>query len=237
MAGKVDFKIIGDSVNGLNTRYIGSKNDIDISNYNAHLNTYFNIDVQQSAYFTMLIEGFEYGRFHASHYSKTFSSNDGRRDNYFLNQANKFQATGQSISTGFETFSRNGSEFWLPLKSLQYSQGSIENMSIAVGTFADLQLPFRKHCPSLSVEMYDHRSDFFEMKLKEWHAQSAVPTGFVPVLESITKKVTLRGYATNGEQNYNQECQCILGDDISTSRAYEGNDLKVISFKLIIVGY
>lgn len=237
MAGKVDFKIIGDSINGLNTQYIGDKNDIPISNYNAHLNTYFNIDVQQSAYFTMLIEGFEYNRFHASHYSTTSSRDDGRRDFVYAQQQDAFGAEAPVRVTGFDNFQKNGSKFWIPLKSLQYSQGSIENMSVTVGTFADLQLPFRKHCPSLTVEMYDHRSDFFEMKLKEWHAQTVVPTGFVPVLESIVKKVTLRGYATNGEQNYNQECQCILADDISVNRSYESNDLKVVSFKLIIVGY
>ena len=47
------------------TRYKGGyKNEPMISSTNSLMNTYFNIDVQQSAYFTMLIEGFEYGRFH-----------------------------------------------------------------------------------------------------------------------------------------------------------------------------
>lgn len=237
MAGKVDFKVIGDSINGQNIRYIGTKNDISISNYNAHLNTYFNIDIQQSAYFTMLIEGFEYNRFHTSIKSTTKRFEDGRRDVFFNTGASAFGAGETLRTTNFESFNMNGSAFWIPLKSLQYSQGSIENMSIAVGAFADIQLPYRKHAPTLTVEMYDHRSEFFEMKLREWHSQSVITQGFVPVLESITKKVILRGFATNGEQNYQQECQCILGDDISTSRNYEDNALKVISFKLVIVGY
>ena len=85
--------------------------------------------------------------------------------------------------------------------------------------------------------MVDHRSDFFEMKLREWHAQSVVTQGFVPVLESITKKVTIRGWSPNGECNSVTVCDCILADDISTTRGYEGNDMKVISFKLMVVGY
>lgn len=235
--GKVNFSIIGDSVNGQNTRYIGDRNDVSISSYNSHLNTYFNIDVQQSAYFTMLIDGFEYGRFHASYKSITSSINDGRRDMYYDDQVNKFQATEKYKSTGFENFGQNGSIFWLPLKSLQYSQGSIENMTVPVAAFADLQLPFRKRSPSFTVEMYDHRSDFYEMKLREWHTQSVVTGGYVPVLESIAKKVTIRGWATNGECNSVTECLCILGDDITTNRSYDANDLKIISFKLIVVGY
>lgn len=237
MAGKVSYSIIGDSVNGLNTKYIGTRNDVSISNYNAHLNTYFNIDVQQSAYFTMLIEGFEYNRFHASVQSTTSSWNDGRRDSYYAYNSKTFEATETQISTGFESFSQNTSAYWMPLKSLNYSQGSLENMSIAVGVLADIQLPFRKHSPTLSVETFDHRSDFYEMKLKEWHSQSVVTNGFVPVLESIVKKVTIRGFATNGEQNTQQECYCILGDDITVNRSYEENALKVVSFKLVVVGY
>lgn len=201
------------------TTYIGAKNDIAITNRQQHQNSYFNIDVQRSDTFTMLIEGFEYGRYHASYKSVSSAPWDG------------------VINPNFDRFSSNDSIFWMPLKSLTYSQGSIENMSIAVGTFSDLSLPFRKHCPTLTVEMVDHRSDFFEMKLREWHAQSVVTQGFVPVLESITKKVTIRGWAPNGECNSVTVCDCILADDISTTRGYEGNDMKVISFKLMVVGY
>lgn len=216
MSGKVDFKLVAVEQG---TKYIGDRNDTSISNYNAHLNSYFNIDVQQSAYFTMLIEGFEYGRFHTSISSITSARNDG------------------IINPSFDKFSKNGSIYWMPLKSLSQSQGSIETMSIPCGVFADLQLPFRKNSPTLSVECYDHRSDFFEMKLKEWHAQSVLTAGYVPVLESITKKVTIRGFATNGECNSVTICQCILADDITVNRDYESNSLKVVSFKLVVVGY
>lgn len=228
------------------TKYKGGyKNEMSISHLNAHQNTYFNIDVQQSAYFTMLIEGFEYGRFHSSLTSITNSYNDGRRDYYFNNNQNAFnvttidpQAPANSMRyTGWDKFKGNSSEHWLPLKSLQYSQGSIETMSLASGTFSDIQLPFRKHSPTLTVEMYDHRSDFFEMKLREWHSESVLTGGFVPVLESITKNVRIRGYSTNGECNYVTNCQCILADDIVTTRGYDSNELKVIQFKMVVVGY
>lgn len=227
----------------------GYTNEMSISHLNAHHNSYFNIDIQQSAYFTMLIEGFEYGRFHSSLTSITQSYNDGRRDFYFNNNPNAFNVTTKYSSnpaasmnyTGWDNFVKqkkgNSSENWLPLKSLQYSQGSIETMSLASGTFSDIQLPFRKHSPTLTVEMYDHRSDFFEMKLREWHSESVLTGGFVPVLESITKKVKIRGYSTNGECNYVTECQCILADDIVTTRGYDSNELKVIQFKLVVVGY
>lgn len=231
MAGKVNFSVLE------GTSYIGDKNDIDISKNNAHLNTYFNIDVQQSAYFTMLIEGFEYGRFHSSYMSVTSSANDGRRDNYYNRSNNAFDSGKPLQNTGFENFGRNGSIYWMPLKSLSYNQGSIETTNIAVGAFADLQLPFRKHSPTLSVETYDARNDFFEMKLREWHNMSVLTEGFVPVLESICRKVQIRSWATNGECNSLTECQCILADDITCTRTYEGNDLKVVSFKLIVVGW
>ena len=217
MSGKVAFSLLS------GTTYIGNKNDFDISKNNAHLNSYFNIDMSQSAYFTMLIEGFEYGRFHTSYMSVTTSPNDGRRDTY--------------KSTNFDNFGRNGSIYWMPLKSLSYNQGSIETASIAVGAFADLQMPFRKHSPTFSVEMYDARNDFFEMKLREWHNMSVLTEGFVPVLESICKKVQIRSWATNGECNSLTECQCILADDINVTRSYDGNDLKLIQFKLIVVGW
>lgn len=231
MSGKVSFSILE------GTKYIGDKNDLDISKNNAHLNTYFNIDMSQAAYFCMLIDGFEYGRFHSSYMSTTTSANDGRRDNYFNRSNNAFDFGKPSHSTGFENFTQNGSIYWMPLKSLQYTQGSIETMSVAVGAFADLQLPFRKHSPTFTVEMYDARNDFFEMKLREWHNMSVLTEGYVPVLESICRKVTIRSWATNGECNSVTECQCILADDINVTRSYDGNDLKLIQFKLIVVGW
>lgn len=234
MAPKVNFTTLLRDEKG--TTYIGDKNDMSVSNYNAHLNTYFNIDVQQSAYFTMHVEGWEYGRFHSSYKSTTTSRNDGRRDYYFNDAPNKFQSSKEHYS-GFDRFDTNSSIFWMPIKSLQYSQGSIETMTLACGAFADLQLPFRKRSPVLTVESYDHRSDFFEMKLREWHSQSVLTGGYVPVLESIVKDVTIRQWATNGECNAVTKCSCILADDITTTRGYEGNELKVIQFKLVVVGY
>ena len=216
MSGKVNFSILE------GTKYIGDKNDLDISKNNAHLNTYFNLDISQSAYFTMLIDGFEYGRFHSSYMSTTTSRNDGRRDNYFNRSNNAFDFGKPSNSTGFENFTQNGSIYWMPLKSLQYTQGSIETM---------------KHSPTFTVEMYDARNDFFEMKLREWHNMSVLTEGYVPVLESICRKVQIRSWATNGECNSLTECQCILADDINVTRSYDGNDLKLIQFKLIVVGW
>lgn len=240
MTGRVNFSVLE------GTQYIGAKNDVDITKYNAHLNTYFNIDIQQSAYFTMLIEGFEYNRFHASFQSLASGWEYGSRDSAFYGDpANRFSSTSDTAfgwnasqnNTRFDRFSQNNSIFWMPLKSLQYSQGPIETMSVAVGAFADLQLPFRKHSPTLSVETYDHRSDFFEMKLREWHAQSVITQGYVPVLESITKKVTIRSWATNGECNSTTICRCILADDITVNRSYEENGFKSVSFKLVVVGW
>lgn len=224
------------------TTYIGDKNDNDISKLNSHYNSYFNIDMSQSAYYSMLIEGFEYGRFHSSYMSVTTSKNDGRRDNYYERSANAFNNINnltprETTSTNFDNWGRNGSIFWMPLKSLQYNQGSIETANIAVGAFADLHMPFRKHSPTFTVEMYDARNDYFEMKLREWHNMSVLTQGFVPVLESICKKVQIRSWATNGECNSLTECQCILADDINVTRTYEGNDLKLIQFKLIVVGW
>lgn len=227
----------------------GFKNEMSVSHLNAHHNSYFNIDVQQSAYFTMMIDGFEYGRFHASFSSTTQSYNDGRRDFYFKDNKNAFNVTTIDPSnpsasmkySGWNDYTKQGrtnsTKYWLPIKSLQYSQGSIETMSIASGTFSDIQLPFRKHSPTLTVEMYDHRSDFFEMKLREWHSESVLNGGYVPVLESICKEVTIWGYSTNGECNSITVCQCILADDIVTTRGYDSNELKVIQFKLVVVGY
>ena len=227
----------------------GYTNEMDISHLNAHHNTIFNLDIQQSAYFTMNIPDFNYGRFYSSISSVTTSYNDGRRDFYFNRNSNAFNVdtvdptnpAGSMNYTGWDNFKKqhrgNASKHWLPLKSLQYSQGSIETMTLASGTFSDIQLPFRKHSPTLTVEMYDHRSDFFEMKLREWHSESVLTGGFVPVLESICKEVEIRGYSTNGECNYVTTCQCILADDIVTTRGYDSNELKVIQFKLVIVGY
>lgn len=224
------------------TTYIGNKNDIDISKNNASLNSYFQIDMQRSDSYSMLIEGFEYGRFHTSYMSTTASKSAGRRDYYYEKDPNAFNDINnltprKTISTNFDNWGRNGSIYWMPLKSLTYTQGAIENTTFGVGAFADLQLPFRKHSPTLQVELCDARNDFFEMKLREWHNMSVITDGFVPVLESICKKVQIRSWATNGECNSLTECQCILADDISVTRSYEANDLKVISFKLVVVGW
>lgn len=227
MAGKVNYQILGA---GQGVTYIGDRNDNAITNASSHYNTYFNIDMQQSAYFTMLIEGFDYSRFYVSYKSITNS-----RD-YGAVQSPTDIASGSNTSS-FDNWGVNASMNFMPLKSLNYSQGSIETMSIACGAFSDLALPFRKKCPTLAVEMYDHRSDFFEMKLREWHTMSVVTDGFVPILESITKKVTIKSWATNGECNSTQTCDCLLADDISVTRDYSSNDLKTISFKLIVVGY
>ena len=236
MAGKVNFQVLE------GTTYIGDKNDMSISKNNAHYNSYFNIDMAQSAYFTMLIEGFQYNRFHSSYMSTTTSPKDGRSDYSYVNTPNAFRNVRNStprsvVSSSFDNFGKNGSIYWMPLKSLSYNQGTLETANIAVGAFADLHLPFRKHSPTLTVEMYDHRSDFFEMKLREWHNMSVLSEGFVPVLESICRTVQIRSWATNGECNSLTECQCILADDINITRSYDGNDLKLIQFKLIVVGW
>lgn len=226
--GKVNFGILQ---SGQGTTYIGNVADNVVTSKQQHLNSYFNIDAQRIYTFTMLIEGFEYGRYHASYKSITQSVNDGIASQVYNPVTKRYE------STGFDNFKQNASINWIPLKSCVFSQGGIENMSIAVGAFSDIQLPFRKHCPTLTCELYDHKSDFFEMKLREWHAQSVVSSGFVPVLESITKKVTIRAWSPTGECNSVQDVQCILGEDISVSRNYADNDLKVISFKMIVVGY
>ena len=245
----------------------GWNNEIDITSVNSQVNTYFNIDIQQSAYFTMLIEGFEYNRFHTQvRATNAGTYNAGRSDFTFRNDptptavyepysnTNTYVTGGDTVRenwikdniqySNWEGSTKQGgpwkgrqSEYWLPLKSLQYSQGSIEALSLAAGTFSDLRLPFRKQSPTLTVEMYDHRSDYFEMKLREWHSESVLTGGFVPVLENIKKHVKIIGFSTNGGWNYTTECDCILIDDITTSRSYAENDLKVISFKLLVVGY
>lgn len=235
------------------TKYKGGfKGEIDISKTNSHVNTYFNIDAQQSAYFTLMIEGFEYNRYHTQVSAPGATYLSGRRDFYFESDPVPSTAGDGSMSgidtakrwinnnirySGWQNYGTRKSEYWLPLKSLQYSQGSIEALSLAAGTFSDLRLPFRKQSPTLTIELYDHRSDYFEMKLREWHSESVLTAGYVPVLESISKKVTIAGYSTNGDQNYKTRCDCILIDDISTSRDYASNDLKVVSFKLLVIGY
>lgn len=233
---KVNFSVLE------GTSYIGDKNDVQISKNNANLNHVQLLDAAQSSYFTMLIEGFEYSRFYTSYMSTTTSKNHGRRDYYYEKDPNAFNDINnltprKTVSTNFDNWGRNGSIYWMPLKSLTYTQGAIENTTFGVGAFADLQLPFRKHSPTLQVELCDARSDFFEMKLREWHNMSVITDGFVPVLESISKKVQIRSWATNGECNSLTECQCILADDISVTRSYEANDLKIISFKLVVVGW
>jgi hypothetical protein len=51
--------------------FIGAKNNLEISSdpYNPTYNSYFNIDVQQSAYFTMMVEGWKFNRFHTAIFS------------------------------------------------------------------------------------------------------------------------------------------------------------------------
>lgn len=248
--GNIFYTIGGNNVSKVNfsviegVSYIGDKNDNLISKNNSHINTIFNLESAQASYYTLLIEGFEYSRYYTSHMSTTASPRMGRRDGYYSYSSDAFNYTGMTPdykkewhSTGFENFKRNGSIYWIPVKSLTYTQGAIENTTFGVGAFADLQLPFRKHSPTLQIEMYDARSDFFEMKLREWHNMSVITDGFVPVLESISKKVQIRSWATNGECNSLTECQCILADDISVTRSYEANDLKIISFKLVVVGW
>lgn len=267
---EVKFSILKDEKG---TTYKGGyTNEPEINSTNSLINTYFNIDIQQSAYFTLLIEGMEYGRFHTQIEAVTpngLGMTNGRRDYFFEEDpvpTAKYEPTTAHKTEGSLTYvtgsqaeretwieskvkytpGKNGqwqnfkgrrTVHWLPLKSLQYSQGSIEALSLATGTFSDLRLPFRKQSPTLTIEMYDHRSDFFEMKLREWHSETVLTGGFVPVLESIKRHVWLRGFSTNGDCNYVTECDCILIDDINTSRDYASNDLKVISFKLLIIGY
>src|SRR5574344_809592 len=136
--GNVHFNILKTDCG---TTYIGTKNNTKITNIDYHTNTLFNLDMAQSAYFTILIEGFEYDRFYTAYMSTTKSENDGIRNR------------------GFDHFTGNSSIYWMPIKSIQISQGALENVSLAVGAFADLQIPFRRHLPTLTVEMSDHRSE------------------------------------------------------------------------------
>lgn len=129
----------------------------------------------------------------------------------------------------------NFGEF-LPVKSIDFSYTSYENMSIPVAIFGDFPLLNKKRVSTLTLTCYDNDNNDLESDLRVWE-NTCFPMGrYVAYITDVAKKLTYKGYNVKGKETLEASFYVIPSGRISVSRDYSANDAKMINFGLVCVG-
>ena len=139
---------------------------------------------------------------------------------------------------GFTMYTTPAGTFskFLPVKSLNYTYTSYENMSVPLAIFGDFPLLNRKRVSTLSLTCFDTDDNKLEHELRNWE-NMCFPNGrFVAYMEDIVRKFVYRGYNVKGKETYNASFFVMPSGNIATSRDYSANDAKLINFNLVCVG-
>ena len=135
-----------------------------------------------------------------------------------------------SFSSGLGTYKN-----YLPIKSMNFSYTSYENMSIPLNIFGDFPLLHRKKMSAISITCYDMDQDVIELALREWEKQ-CFPQNCVEYMDCIKAEFRYRSYDVTGKMNFEKVLEVIPTGSVSVSRSYEENNAKLLNFSLIVVG-
>lgn len=129
----------------------------------------------------------------------------------------------------------NFGEF-LPVKNIDLSYTSYENMSIPVAIFGDFPLLNKKRVSTINLTCYDNDNNDLENELRTWES-TCFPLGrYVAYITDVAKKFTYKGYNVKGKETLEASFYVIPSGRVSVSRDYSANDAKMVSFGLVCVG-
>lgn len=137
--------------------------------------------------------------------------------------------------THYRTPERSFSDF-LPVKNINLTYTSYENMSIPVSIFGDFPLLNRKRVSTIALTCFDMDNNRLEFELKQWEAACFPKGRYVAYMEDIARKLTYRGYSVDGKQTLIYSVYVIPSGNVSVSRDYSANDAKLLNFSLVCVG-
>ena len=125
---------------------------------------------------------------------------------------------------------------FLPVKTINLTYSSYENMSIPVSIFGDFPLLNRKRVSTIALTCYDTDDNQLEREVRLWENSCFPKNRYVAYMEDIARKFTYTGYNVKGKSTFTASFYVIPSGAVSVSRDYSTNDAKMISFNLVCVG-
>lgn len=125
---------------------------------------------------------------------------------------------------------------FLPVKSINYSVTSLEMTTIPVGIFGDMSIVTRKKLSKLNIVLLDNKDCTYEALLRNWYNKCAPDSGYVGYMQDIVDTLHYISYSTSGQPQVPISLEVMPADDMVISRDYDSNELKTISFSVIVVG-
>lgn len=124
---------------------------------------------------------------------------------------------------------------YIPIKSMNFSYTSYDNMTLPVNIFGDFPLLHRKKMTTVNFSCYDMDQDVIELALKYWENQ-CFPENCVEYLDCIKATLKYRSYDVTGKLNFEKCLSVIPTGQVSVSRSYEENAAKLLNFSVVVVG-
>ena len=125
---------------------------------------------------------------------------------------------------------------YLPIKSMNFTYTSYDNMSIPLAVLGDAQLLHRKKVTTINFTCYDRDDDIIESALKEWENQCFPGDQYVEYLDNIKAKLTYTSYDVKGKITFTGTVYVIPTNSVSVSRSYPENSEKLLNFSVVAVG-
>ena len=125
---------------------------------------------------------------------------------------------------------------YVPIKSMNLTYTSYENMSVPFNIFGNLPLLHRKSVSTISFSCYDIDQDVIEMALRAWENRCFPEGRYVAYLDDIKATFKYRSYDVTGKMNFEKDFLVIPASSVSVSRSYEENGAKMLNFSLAVVG-
>ena len=137
----------------------------------------------------------------------------------------------------FNTPEKSFNKF-LPVKTMQLTYTSYENMNIPLAIFGDFPLLNKKRVSTIQLTCYDKDNDELERQLRAWESACFPKGRYVAYLSNIVKALTYRSYNVKGQENKGsyKRMYVIPSGNLVVSRDYSANDAKMITFSLVCVG-
>lgn len=125
---------------------------------------------------------------------------------------------------------------FLPVKSINLSYVSYENMTIPFQIFGDFPILNRKRVSTISLSCFDNDSNTLEKELRAWERACFPLNRYVAYMEEIAREFIYRGYNVKGKQTFEARLFVIPSGSVSISRDYSANDAKMVNFSVVAVG-
>ena len=174
-------------------------------------------------------------------YTPVSSMKGDALDNWDIAQSHFFTVQISQLidkkGTTFKFSSGQGTyEDYVPIKSMNLTYTSYDNMNIPFGIFGDLPLLHRKKVSTISFSCYDIDQDVIEMALRAWENRCFPEGKYVAYLDDVKALFKYRSFDVTGKKNFERSLYVIPASSVSVSRGYEENGAKMLNFSLAVVG-